>query len=65
MSKYKLIEGNCPYCNSTNSVRFCDLHYGNNKVPYATGVPVCSKCNVNEIEVRKINNRRFKIVGRY
>lgn len=65
MYRSKIIEGVCPYCGSKNSIYFCDYHYGNNKIPYATDVPVCSECGADEIEIRKINNRRFKVIGKW
>ena len=65
MSNVKIIKGNCPYCGSKDSVRFFDLYYNNNKVPYAKDVPICSDCDSDEIEIRKINNRRFEVVGKW
>lgn len=55
------IEGKCPSCGLSNSVKFCDLYYVNNKLPYAVDIPICSNCLEDEIQVRKINNRRYKI----
>lgn len=62
-SKKVKIEGNCPYCNQKNSIIFIDHYYYNSRIPYATDIPTCSKCNNDGIEIRKINNRRYKVVG--
>lgn len=63
MKKYR-IDGNCPYCGAKDSVRFADYYYGESKYPYAKNIPVCKICDLDEIEIRKINNRRYKVVGK-
>lgn len=65
MAKVIKIQGNCPYCNEKDSVKFTDFYYSNNIKPYAKDIPMCVKCDNDYIEVRKINNRRYKIVGEY
>lgn len=62
-SKIKKIEGLCPYCGAKNSVKFVDCYYMNNAKPYAKSVPICDECAGDGIMLRKINNRRYKIVG--
>lgn len=65
MSKKVKIEGSCPYCNSKNTIKMVDYYYSNNNLPYATNVPTCIECDNDEIEIRKINNRRYKVVGKF
>lgn len=66
MSSKKIkIEGICPYCGEKDCIRLTDYYYCNNKIPYAKNVPLCEKCSNDEIEIRKINNRRYKVVGKY
>lgn len=65
MSNKKKVEGCCPSCGKPNSVKLFDLYYGNSKLPYARQVPICNDCDEDEIEIRKINNRRFKIIGKW
>lgn len=59
------IEGKCPYCNCNDSVVFTNYYHEHSKVPYQVNVPFCNKCWNDEIAVRKINNRRYKIIGKY
>lgn len=65
MSKKKVVEGRCPSCGNPSTVKLYNLHYGNSKIPYAKDIAICDDCGEDEIEIRKINNRRFKIVGRF
>lgn len=55
------IQGKCPSCGQMDSIIFTDLYYCNEKYPYAEDVPICTKCHYDEIRVRKINNRRYKV----
>lgn len=64
MSKKKIVEGSCPSCGNPSSVKLYDLCYGNSSTPYATDIAMCDDCGEDEIKIRKINNRRFKIVGK-
>lgn len=65
VSKKIKIEGVCPYCKTKDHIRFVDYYYENNNIPYARNIPVCSKCDNDGIEIRKINNRRYKVIGKY
>lgn len=65
MVKKKVIDGNCPYCGEKNSVRLTDYCYVRENTPFAKDVPLCSNCGNDEIELRKINNRRYKILGKW
>ena len=65
MSKIKKVEGNCPYCSAKNKIILCDYYYTNCKEPFATDVARCEICGNDEIEIRKINNRRYKVVGKW
>lgn len=64
-SKKVKIDGVCPYCGTKNSIRLTNYYYGNSTIPYMVNVPVCSACDNDEIEIRKVNNRRYKIVGKW
>lgn len=64
-SKKIKIEGCCPYCKTKNSIRFVDCYYNNHNTPYAKNVAMCSRCENDEIEVKKINNRRYKVKGKW
>lgn len=64
MKIYK-ISGKCPYCEKKDTIILANFYYGNNKYPYATNVPMCSVCGNDEIELRKVNNRRYKVAGKY
>ena len=65
MVKKKIVEGSCPSCGNLSSVKLYDLYHGNNKIPYAKDVAICDDCGEDEIEIRKVNNRRFKIIGKW
>ena len=64
MSRVKKVEGECPSCGKLNSIMLFDLYYNNNKYPYARDIPICDNCDEDEILIRKINNRRFKVIGK-
>ena len=64
-SKAIKIEGICPYCGAKESVMFVDYCYGNSEIPYARNIPFCKKCDNDEIQLRKINNRRYKVAGKW
>lgn len=55
------IEGLCPNCGRSNSIMFVDLYYTNEPNPFAIDMPMCQGCCYDEIRVRKINNRRYKV----
>lgn len=55
------MQGKCPVCERNNTVEFRDLYYCNERHPYVKDVPVCNKCWYDEIRIRKINNRRYKM----
>lgn len=59
MQKVK-IQGKCPYCKTDDSVVFVDHYYAGESAHY-TGLPTCRNCGNDEIRVRKINNRRYKV----
>lgn len=63
MKKNKVIQGNCPYCGAKDTVKFMDYYQGQEL--YYKDLPTCSSCLNDEIKIRKINNRRYKIVGKY
>ena len=65
MVKKKIVEGSCLSCGNLSSVKLYDLYHGNNKIPYAKDVAICDDCGEDEIEIRKVNNRRFKIIGKW
>lgn len=66
MKKKIKIQGICPYCGAKDSIDLYDYYYGNySNKPYAEDIPVCRVCGSDEIEIRKINNRRYKIVGKW
>lgn len=65
MSKKKIVEGSCPSCGNPSTIKLCDLYYGNSRIPYAKDIPICDICGEDGIEIRKVNNRRFKIVGKF
>lgn len=55
------IEGVCPNCGASDKVGFADLYYTNEPKPFAINMPICSNCHYDEIRLRKINNRRYKV----
>lgn len=63
LKKNKVIQGCCLYCGSKNTVVFMDHYQG--KELYYKDLPTCTSCSNDEVEVRKINNRRYKVVGKY
>lgn len=66
MSKDRpVVKGICPYCGTRDSITLVNYHHGTNSIPYATNVPLCSICDNDSIELRKINNRRYKVVGKW
>lgn len=65
MIRKKVIQGKCPYCNTRNSVILIDYYHVINNIPYAKDVPLCEVCDNDCIELRKVNNRRYIIVGKY
>ena len=65
MGNKKKIQGTCPYCGAKDNFKLCDCYYAGSNKPYATNVTVCFNCENDEIEIRKINNRRYKVVGKW
>lgn len=64
MSNKPKIEGVCPYCGK-GKVKFCTQDHSNGKgIAMRYNVPMCEECWSDDIEIRKINNRRYKVVGK-
>lgn len=59
------IQGICPYCGAKDKIQLID------KVIYIDGeynrtdknIPMCSLCDFDEFDIRKINNRRYKVIS--
>lgn len=64
-SKKIKIDGVCPYCGAKDNIRLTNYYYGNSLTPYMVNVPACNVCENDEIEIRKVNNRRYKVVGKW
>ena len=66
MSNKPKIQGTCPYCGAkkvkfTDQVWYIDGNYNHTN----KNVPMCGACDNDEIEIRKINNRRYQVVGKF
>lgn len=64
-SKKVKIDGVCPYCEAKDSIRFTNYYHEHSRVPFQVNVPACNVCDNDEIEIRKVNNRRCKVIGKW
>lgn len=66
MSKRVKIDGKCPYCGTRNKFKYCDLQDFDGST-IKKDIIVCMECLAidylfEDIKLRKINNRRSKVV---
>lgn len=57
------IQGKCPRCGLEGTVKFVDhIHYIDGIRSHSCeDLPTCTNCDEDEIRIRKINNRRYKV----
>ena len=65
MIRKRKIQGKCPCCDA-EKVNFADhIHYINNQPSHIHNeIPTCAECGNDEIQIRKINNRRYKVIDK-
>lgn len=56
------IKGNCPVCGLETIVMVTYVHYINGRCSHQYTIPICMDCGNDEIEVRQINHRRYKVI---